>query len=328
MPLGVLEQFKALYILDSSQVSLPLWVSQEFLQRRSGPAKLKFHLLFNYTQGQLAGLEVTPGLIPDQCGTLLEQDIQANSLYVFDLGYFSKHSLQVLAEHNAFFICRLQSQTALYIQNQRFDLATFAAKVDGEQACLSVQVGTDTKVNAWLWMRRVSPQLAQQRRAAAHKKARHEGYCCSASYLTLLGWDILISNVLFAEPTVVFLLYTLRWQIELLFKLCKSYLAFDHIAHWSRQRIFCQFYARLIGLVLTLALTAPVRFFPDFELSLPKAVQVLQRALSSLLSVIRSAWRGWLDWFLRLKQDFFRFAPKQKRKKSPSSYRRLASIET
>ena len=177
-------------------------------------------------------------------------------------------------------------------------------------------------------MRRVSQVVAQQRRLAAHKKAQREGYCCSPAYLVLLGWDMLLTNIPDLDSRAIFLLYALRWQIELLFKACKSQLAFDHIGHWSRPRIFCQFYARLIGLVLSLAFTADVRFADDFELSFPKALQLIQSAIPTLLHVMRLHWRGWLTWLSRLKQDFLRFASKAKRKKSPSTYCRFASIET
>src|SRR4051812_14093401 len=95
LSLEVLEHFKAVYLVDSSQAKLPLWLSQEFFNRDKQVAKLKFHFLFNYTQGQLEALEVTHGLVPDQRGSLVRQDIQANSLYIFDLGYFSKPTLQL-----------------------------------------------------------------------------------------------------------------------------------------------------------------------------------------------------------------------------------------
>ena len=111
----VLERFAAMYIVDSSQAKLPLWLSQEFFNVKKQGAKLKFHFLFNYTQGQLEGVEVTHGTVPDQRGSLLRQTIRPNSLYIFDLGYFATPTLHVLDEQAAYFVCRLQSQTAIYL---------------------------------------------------------------------------------------------------------------------------------------------------------------------------------------------------------------------
>jgi hypothetical protein len=326
--LEMLADFKAVYVVDSSQAHLPVWLSQEFFNAKKQAATLKFHFLFNYSQGQLEAIEVTHGLVPDQRASLVRQDIQAKSLYLFDLGYFSKQTLQRLDEQGAYFVCRLQSQTAIYVDGQRCDVAAFAASLTADQACLAVQVGSKTRITAQLVMRRVADAVAQQRRAAAHKKAQREGYTCSSAYLVLLGWDMLLTNVPVLDSALVFLLYALRWQIELLFKACKSQLALDHIGHWSRPRIFCQFYARLIALMVSLAFTADLRVADDFELSFPKALQVLQSAVPSLLHVLRFHWRGWLAWLHRLQHDFLRFAPKNKRKKSPSSYRRFASIAT
>jgi hypothetical protein len=328
LDIKMLEQFQSIYVVDSSQAQLPLWLSQEFFNADKQEAKLKFHFLFNYTHGQLEGLEVTPGTVPDQRASLVRQAIRGNSLYIFDLGYFATPTLHVLDEQGAYFVCRLQSQTAIYVDGQRWDVAAFAASLSTDQACLRVQVGAKTRITAQLAMRRVPDAVAQQRREAAHKKAHREGYCCSPAYLVLLGWDMLLTNAPGLDNRVIFLLYALRWQIELLFKVCKSQLALDHIGHWSRPRLFCQFYARLIGLVLALAFTADVRFADDFELSFPKALQLIQAAVPALLRVLRLRWHGWRAWLSRLKLDFLRFAPKTKRKQSPSSHRCFAFIET
>ncbi|MCH8290468.1 transposase [Candidatus Poribacteria bacterium] len=56
-------------------------------------------------------------------------------------------------------------------------------------------------------------------------------------------------------PTV----YSLRWQIELVFKSIKSHLGFEFILGKREARIECQLYGRLIGMVLSLFLTGQFR---------------------------------------------------------------------
>ncbi len=59
--------------------------------------------------------------------------------------------------------------------------------------------------------------------------------------------------------SVVSLVYSLRWQIELVFKAIKSHLGYEEIAGKREARIGCQLYGRLIVLVLSLFLTGQFR---------------------------------------------------------------------
>jgi len=54
-----------------------------------------------------------------------------------------------------------------------------------------------------------------------------------------------------------------RWQIELIFKLWKSYCGLREFAHLRRDRILTELYARMIGLVLTHFLD--VNLEPEFN---------------------------------------------------------------
>ena len=74
----------------------------------------------------------------------------------------------------------------------------------------------------------------------------------------------------------VVLIYTLRWQIELLFRLWKSEAQLDRVAGRLRERVLCEIYAKLIGMVVFHYLTAPFRW-AERELSPVKALQTLRR---------------------------------------------------
>jgi hypothetical protein len=69
----------------------------------------------------------------------------------------------------------------------------------------------------------------------------------------------------------------LRWQIELLFKLWKSYCRLARVAGRRRERVLCDLYAKLIGIVITQFLMAPWRLTAAGELSAVKALRVCQR---------------------------------------------------
>lgn len=325
---AVLERFSSVELLDSTCVRLPLWLSGEFYDQQRGYSSVKLQMVFDLLHGQLEALEMSSAKVPDQTCDLPERTAQANSLWLFDLGYVAQDRLDQIARRGAYFVCRLQSQLALYTPSgTRFNLAACLKTCSNDRLERDVLVGTKVRLGARLVARRVSPHLAQQRRRAAHAKAKKDGYTCSDDYLALLGWECLLTNLTDVALPLLFALYALRWQIELLFKAAKSQLRLAQLGGFKPARLFCQLYAHLIALVIALALTADLRFHQRFELSFPKAIRLLQEAVPDLLRCIAHRWRGWSAALTRLRRDFLREAPKSTRKKSPSSLAHLLSIK-
>ena len=101
-------------------------------------------------------------------------------------------------------------------------------------------------------------------------------------------WGLFITNVPSARlrKEDVATLYRIRWQIELVFKMCKSFCGLDYVASLRPERIMTEFYARLIGVILTYFLIAPVRlpFGAQFdrEISLFKMRGMLERFARTL----------------------------------------------
>ena len=86
------------------------------------------------------------------------------------------------------------------------------------------------------------------------------------------------------------MLYRIRWQIELLFKLSKSTFGLNHIASLRPARIMTEFYARLIGIILTFYLSAPLRQFygpnANCEISPTRISNILRRCARELLTAL------------------------------------------
>lgn len=76
-----------------------------------------------------------------------------------------------------------------------------------------------------------------------------------------MDWPLFVTNVPADRLSIeqVALLYRVRWQVELVFKLWKSYCGLKHIVGLRRERVLVELYAKMIGLVLTHFLTAPLR---------------------------------------------------------------------
>jgi hypothetical protein len=94
--------------------------------------------------------------------------------------------------------------------------------------------------------------------------AKKRGTTLSQTYLFMLGWTLFVTN---APDTMITVkqacdFYRIRWQIELIFKLWKSYCGLNHIQAWRKERVLTELYAKLIGIVIVHFLLAPLRI-PD-----------------------------------------------------------------
>jgi hypothetical protein len=321
VPLKLLEKFTGVYITDSTQISLPQSMYEIFRGNQDN-SMLKLQVTWDYLSGNLAAIELEDGRHPDQKCQLHVSHAQAKTLQLFDLGYFKQEYLRDIDQQDAYFVSRYQSQTALYhLETQEaFDLIAWLQTLQANQAELHLRLGGRVKLPVRLLVRRLSQEATDARRRKAKQKARQQGKTCSAHYLALLAWDILVSNLDEHDWSLsqIFDLYPIRFQIEWLFRIWKSQLGLDVLGNWRVERILCQLYAHLLAAVLIQLLTANWRWH-EFEYSLAKSVQIIQSAVKDLMRcLVRSGW-GFSIWLQRLERDFRSFGCKTKRRKSPST---------
>lgn len=324
----LLEGFTQVNLLDSTLVQLPDELADEFAGTGQSAAGLKVQLSFDYLHGHLNALEVVAANSPDQKCELHVSQAQAGSLTLFDLGYFKKTVFKQLADKEAYFISRLQSQAQLFASSTSSQALEVLALLRTSPAALQAYdlfLGQQERVAVRLIAQRLPQATVEARRRKAHQNAKRHGKTPSDAYLEWLSWAIVITNL---PPTRLsdehmLQLYGLRWQIELIFKLWKSYARLDQVRHWGVIRLRCQFYARLIGLILFHWLTAPFRVSMLGELSLPKALRLLQRYALRLLKAIPSAGFDFAALINQLSEDFLRFALREPRQKSPSTLSQL-----
>jgi hypothetical protein len=287
-----------------------------------GKAKMKVQVGWEYLRGQLQLVECEAGRTPDQDSAVLEHFMEEGALVLFDLGYFKQERLHDMTQAGAFFVTRCQSQVALYAcdSEERVVLTDILKQHPSDQFEGMFHLGGRVHTPVRVVARRVTPPAAAARRRHAQAKAKSQGKTCSAAYLLWLDWDILITN-LPAEWSGddLFILYGIRWQIELVFKVWKSQLGIACYGDWRADRMMCQFYAHLIGAVLCHQSAACFRWLPGALISLAKSVAVIQHHMTTLLAVIRRDWDGLLRWASDLWSALLRFAQHDKRKAAPTT---------
>jgi hypothetical protein len=102
----------------------------------------------------------------------------------------------------------------------------------------------------------LSAERAARHRAALREAQRKQGRTPTADALELAGWLILITNAPVEKlpAHAMGYLYRVRWQIELVFKQCKSVLRLDVTeADTNPYRVQCEIWGRLIAAVALFA---------------------------------------------------------------------------
>ena len=327
IPLTLLTQFTVVQLLDSTGIALPDRLANEFpASGGSGPrAGLKLQTMWEFLRGNLTAIWQTTGRESDQGFTDYLACIVPGGLFLADLGYFVLAALQQVIEKDAFFISRFNTRTALLhpTKEERFDLLVQLQQMTPPHIELNVLVGLKSKLPCRLLAVHLPTDVVAERRRKAKEKARKKGRTLSRKALAWLAWSIYMTNVpatMLSRQQVV-LVYTLRWQVELLFKLWKSEGRLDRVAGFRQERVLCELYAKLIGMIVFHYLTGPVRW-RERELSPTKAFQTLRRHVLELGQALQSppALRRILT---KLARRWQRFGLKDKRRTRLSTCRRI-----
>jgi len=289
--------FTAVHMADSTGFELPPALRARFPGSGGGASKAgaKIQLVWEYLSHSFAHLALVAGTMPDNAYIdTVVKSAQRGALFLFDLGYFKVKALAQIAEAEAYFLTRLNRQTALYAtvagRLQRVELPRL---LHGESRALGehpMSLGVGDRVAVRLIATRVPESVVNERRRKARQAARKRGYTPSQAPRALLAWNLFITNVpgTVWTPASVGKAYSLRWQVELVFKSWKSDLHLATLPTKTPEPTLCYLYGRLLLIVLTYALCPALR----------TSLWTRQRRELSFLKLVRSLQAvadGWLQ---------------------------------
>lgn len=336
LPLPILQQFSAIYLVDSTFKQLPASMTAQFpgTGGKASSAGLKVQLVFEFLQGNFAQFAIESGRMADQAYTKYLDIVEAGSLVIADLGYFRLDSLKAIVEKKAFFLSRYHYTTALFWSGgEKLDIFAYLRSKRCQSQDLWVEMGASLKqrIACRLIAVSVPPTVVEERRRKARRRAKVMKKTYTDDYMASLAWSVFVTNIpdtlLSAEQVVLF--YRIRWQIELIFKFWKSFCGLESIPALRQERVLTEFYAKLLIALIANYLIAPLRI-PDEVWSNREISPYQIRALLSLFAhhfmhAISSPRR-----LHRLLDLFFRnvdyFAYKQKRSARPNILSLLASL--
>lgn len=252
----LLNRFSAIHIQDGSVIGLPdecvdVWQGI-FQKREKGCSALKLHVSLEYKSGKLSGPTLAHGREHDRKSPWFCQPLRENELRIADLGFFDLDQLQTDALAGGFWITRYKHDVLLYKNDAEMELLSFLQAQTLAQVDAPVLLGKNHRIPCRLIVIKAPDQVAEKRKRKLREYASKQGVSLSEERLQLAHWTLFLTNAPQKLLSIleVFALYRLRWQIELLFRLWKTYSLIDESSSKNHWRVLTELYAKLIAVVI------------------------------------------------------------------------------
>jgi hypothetical protein len=299
---GLLGRFNGVWIVDST-------VSDQ---------GYKILTWLNLSNGQI-NLEIVPPTVHDNRVELAHTRLPAGSLKLGDLGFFDLDTLADYKQQDVFWISRYKATTKLFSAQTGQELDIPALFSHQETLYLPVLVGAKKKLKAYLVIRRSSDETAHNRQQRRAYRAKRKQQVLSQKTLALAHWEVYLTNVPDFTIDEICALARARWQIELVFKLWKSFFGLELSQSADVIRQTCLFYAKLLALWLVHVL---MTLDAHVNRSWWQAAQTLRdHAISALYALISPD--AWYEFLLHLKVLLPLTSRLSKRKAHPLTHQLL-----
>lgn len=256
------KHFSAVRLKDSTRFQLPANLKEAYPGSGGSASEAGVHIQFEFDllSGKVADLHVSDALHQD-CTDALEtvEQVQAGSLVLRDLGYFDMDALEQMDKKGAYYISRLKSKVKIYVLSQDtyhlLDIRVVKGAMQRQGLRyqeLNVYIGEQKKLPVRLVVECMPQWEVDKRLQKANREARKKGRTLSEQYKTYASVNLFVSNVpaMWLATPQLHATYRLRWQIELRFKIWKSYLHIHAVKKMKQHRFETYLYATLLFIML------------------------------------------------------------------------------
>lgn len=266
--------FRRIRILDATTFQLPDTFTSAYqgCGGSSHTAGVKIQLEYDLLSGQFLHVDTGPGKNNDRTyGSVCLETVQQKDLCIRDLGYLDLNDLAIMDSRGAYYVSRLKLNGRVYQKNPhpkyfrdgRLKKQSEYILLDMEEVMNRIQpgetyeiplayIGKEQKLPTRVVIHRLTEEQTQKRLKDQAIKEKKKGIVFSQRSKRLSAINVYITNIPpeYVPTEDVHSLYSLRWQIEILFKTWKSFFGIDHCKSMKKERLECHLYGQLISILI------------------------------------------------------------------------------
>jgi hypothetical protein len=255
---GLQSAFNRILIEDATTFGLPEQFQDTYKGTGGGASKagIKIHYCFDLLSGDIINIANKSAVYPDQ--TMELPALKANDLLISDLGFFGVPRLKNIIPSGARYLSRLKFDINIYeLKNgeyKKFDLIEEEKKLKfNEIREYNLYMGKHEKLSVRIILEKVPEKVAAEKRRKLKGHKLNKKRVVSERRLKLCSLNAYVTNATSEElpKEEVRKYYSLRWQIEILFKAWKTLYKIDEVKSMKQERFECMHYGALILIILT-----------------------------------------------------------------------------
>ncbi|MBY7110676.1 IS4 family transposase [Bacillus sp. 17RED48] len=328
IPSSSITYFQRIRILDATIFQVPKHLASVY--PGSGgcaqTAGIKIQLEYDLQSGQFLNFQVEPGKNNDKTfGTECLKTLRPGDLCIRDLGYYSMDDLDQMDQRGVYYISQLKLNNMVYIKNEfpeyfrngTVKKQSHYIKVDLEHIMNTLKlgqvyeitdayIGKDKKLFTPVIIYRLTEKQFLERKKKQVYTESKKGITYSEKSKRLAGMNIYVTNtpLEWVPMEQIHDFYSLRWQIEIIFKTWKSLFQIHDWHNIKQERLECHIYGKLIAIFLCSSTMFKMRQLilqkKKRELSEYKAIGMIQDHLYILYQAIQQNTRSITKILIRL----------------------------
>ena len=345
--------FKLIKIVDSTTIPLPENLKSTY--RGSGGSSsdsaVKIQLEYELFTGNFIQCDVSEAVSNDaDYLPTLERGIEPNDLHLKDLGYFKVDHFKYIEECGAFYLSKLKSSSVIYEKNdnpeimsngkvkkdslyKRIDIKEIVKPLAEGQTIelLDIYIGK-TKFKTRLIVTKLTEECKRKREENFFNTAKKKGKKNIVKNTFWASINIYVTNISVEKMDKEQLhdIYSLRWQIELMFKIWKSLFKIHDVKKVKLERFQCFLYARLTALLLTSSIVSTGKKITyeenRKEISEIKSFAIVKEFFSRIRRKIFKGELVLFNFLNRIIKRILRYGRKTTKKGSKSTYSIIENV--
>lgn len=258
-----LTEFNHVRIIDSTKFDVPT-IFKEILKgfngRNTSKAGISIQYEYDIKTGQILNMDLFGATKSDsKYAEKISNTIQPNDLVIRDLGYYSGSNFLKITNNKAYFISRLYAKANAYELRENGEFEKLDFKELYNQMVKSklleiekqVYIGKD-RLCVRLIIQLMPEDIYVKRMIKLNKYNKANGHKTSNEIRYRQRFNLFITNIETEKMSTdkICILYKVRWQIELCFKIWKSHMNINKLQKMKYFRYMLIIYTKLLLIFL------------------------------------------------------------------------------